>query len=86
MTVKCKPHAAIVTGVWAVVTATLLMAFGSALRAEDGTFAQRRACKPDVFRLCGQFIPNRSEITSCLQRNKPRLNPDCRAVFEGKLK
>jgi len=54
--------------------------------AEQGSFTQRRACKPDVFRLCGEFIPNSRAITNCLQRNKSRLNPDCRAVFEGKLK
>jgi hypothetical protein len=55
-------------------------------QAEDGSFAQRRACRPDVFRLCNQFIPDRAAITNCLQRSKPRLSPDCRAVFEGRLK
>ena len=68
----------------AAATVLLLVAMCGPLRAEEeGTFAQRRACKPDVFRLCKEFIPNRSAITSCLQRNKPRLSPDCRAVFEG---
>src|SRR5260370_40090020 len=28
------------------------------LRAEEGTLAQRRACEPDVFRLCNEFIPD----------------------------
>ena len=66
---------------------TMLFAAGSGtVCAEEGSFAQRRACKPDVFRLCSEFIPNRTAITNCLQRNKPRLSPDCRAVFEGKLK
>jgi hypothetical protein len=66
---------------------TVLLATGSEeVWAEEGTSAQRRACKPDVFRLCNQFIPNRTAITSCLQRDKPRLSPDCRAVFDGKLK
>ena len=50
---------------------------------EEGTFAQRRACEPDVFRLCNEFIPDPAAITNCLERNKARLNPDCRAVFEG---
>jgi hypothetical protein len=53
------------------------------LRAEEGTLAQRRACEPDVFRLCSEFIPDHAAITTCLERNKARLNPDCRAVFEG---
>ena len=53
------------------------------LHAEEGTLAQRRACEPDVFRLCDQFIPYAEAITSCLEHNKARLSPDCRAVFQG---
>jgi len=53
------------------------------LRADEGTFAQRRACEPDVFRLCNEFIPDHAAITNCLERNKVRLNPDCQAVFEA---
>jgi len=68
-----------------VLPALLVFNVGTA-SAEDGTFAQRRACKPDVFRLCGEFIPDRAAITDCLKRNRPRLNPDCRAVFDGKLR
>ena len=64
----------------------ILIATCGMLHAEEGTFAQRRACKPDVYRLCGNFIPNHSAITNCLQRNKPRLNDNCRAVMEGRLK
>ncbi|MGX9425582.1 MULTISPECIES: hypothetical protein [Bradyrhizobium] len=52
--------------------------------AQDGTSAQRNACKPDVFRLCAEFIPNRDTITACLQRKVSKLSPACRAVFEGK--
>jgi hypothetical protein len=54
------------------------------VRAQDGTPAQRNACKPDVFRLCAEFIPDRDAITACLERNVPKLNPDCRAVFARK--
>lgn len=69
-----------------VVVATVLLAINSGTAwAEQGSFAQRRACKPDVFRLCSEFIPNHAAITNCLQRNLARLNPECRAVFEGKL-
>ncbi len=67
--------------------ATALFAISSgAVLAEQGSFAQRQACKPDVFRLCGEFIPNHAAITNCLQLNLVRLNPGCRAVFQGKLK
>ena len=52
--------------------------------AEEETPAQRNACTPDVFRLCSNFIPDRDAITACLQRNTPKLNPACRAVFQAK--
>jgi len=65
---------------------TLMFATCGLLHAEQGTLAQRRACKPDVFRLCSEFIPNRPAITNCLQHNKYRLSADCLAVFEGRLK
>jgi hypothetical protein len=69
-----------------VSIALALLPIGESLHAEADTAAQRRACEPDVFRLCKDFIPNRSAITSCLVRNKPRLSKDCRAVFDGQLK
>jgi hypothetical protein len=53
---------------------------------EPGTPAQKRACRPDVYRLCAGEIPDVRAITRCLQRNMSRLNPDCRAVFEGTLR
>jgi len=71
------------SGLCGMVSLFLLVVAGESLHAEDGTFAQRRACEPDVLRLCSEFIPDHAAITSCLERNKPRLNADCRAVFEG---
>jgi hypothetical protein len=53
---------------------------------EPGTPAQKRACRPDVYRLCAAEIPNVRDITRCLQRKMSQLNPDCRAVFEGTLR
>jgi hypothetical protein len=47
-----------------------------------GTPAQRRACTPDVYRLCAGEIPSVARITACLRRNKARLSDACRAVFE----
>ncbi len=62
----------------------LLLAFfcaGSAA-AEPGTPAQRRACTPDVYRLCAGEIPNVRAITACLRRQKENLSEACKAVFE----
>ena len=57
-------------------------------RASSGGFAagtaeQRAACTPDVFRLCSAQIPNVDNIVACLKRERPRLSPDCRAVFDA---
>lgn len=70
------------SGLFGMASLLLFVVTGGALHAEEGTFAQRRACEPEVFRLCSEFIPDHAAITNCLQRNKPRLNADCRAVFE----
>ena len=53
---------------------------------QPGTAAQKRACTPDVYRLCAGEIPNVRKITSCLRSNMSRLSPDCRAVFAGELR
>jgi hypothetical protein len=50
--------------------------------AEPGTQEQRRACTPDVYRLCAGEIPNVRAITACLRRQKANLSEACRAVFE----
>ncbi|MDO9562888.1 MAG: hypothetical protein Q7J60_14820 [Bradyrhizobium sp.] len=43
---------------------------------------QRKACTPDVYRLCAGEIPNVRAITNCLRRQKASLSEACRAVFE----
>jgi hypothetical protein len=57
-----------------------LAAAGSA--AAQGTPEQRRACTPDVYRLCAGEIPNVGAIRACLRRQKGNLSPACAAVFE----
>jgi hypothetical protein len=58
-----------------------LFATGSAL-AEPATPEQKRACTPDVYRLCAGEIPNVKAITACLRRQRANLSEACRAVFE----
>jgi hypothetical protein len=48
-----------------------------------GTFAQRMACTPDVFKLCGSEIPDVGRIVACLRQNQTQLGGPCRAVFES---
>jgi len=48
-----------------------------------GTLAQQLACTPDVFRLCGDQIPDTNRIVACLRQNTAQLSSDCRSVFES---
>jgi hypothetical protein len=48
-----------------------------------GTLAQQLACTPDVFRLCGDQIPDTNGIVACLRQNAAQLSSDCRLVFES---
>jgi hypothetical protein len=47
-----------------------LLASGSASAQGTGqrTPEQRKACTPDVYRLCAGAIPNARAITACLRR------------------
>ena len=73
---------------WQARTRTMLVALlvGAAVlpaAAEQGTPDERQACTPDVFRLCGEFIPDASRITACLHQRVRDLSPACRLVFTG---
>jgi hypothetical protein len=48
-----------------------------------GTFEQQLACTPDVFRLCGEMIPDENRIVVCLRQNTAQLSGPCRSVFES---
>jgi hypothetical protein len=45
------------------------------------TTAQRRACTPDVYRLCAGEIPSVAKITACLRRKKGSLSEACRIAM-----
>lgn len=73
-------------------TAILVMALfasmlgGPTSAAERGTAEQRRACTLDVFKFCGEFIPDADRITVCLWRKVRDLSPECRIVMAGERK
>jgi hypothetical protein len=60
----------------------LALVLAGSANAQQGTPEQRRACTPDVYRLCAGEIPNARAITACLRRQKASLSPACAAVFE----
>jgi hypothetical protein len=65
-----------------IAIATLIF---SAVIAEparsQGTPEQRRACTPDVFRLCSSFIPDADRITACLVSHRRDLSEACAGVM-----
>jgi hypothetical protein len=60
----------------------LLSLFAAGAAQAAGTPEQRRACTPDVYRLCPGEIPNVRAITACLRRQKASLSEACRVAFE----
>ena len=66
----------------ALLAATTVVALAADPYNTVATAEQRRACTPDVYRLCAGEIPSVSGITACLRRKKASLSEGCRAVFE----
>lgn len=58
-----------------------LMVAAALPAAAQGTEEERRACTPDVMRLCREYIPSVERITACLVERGAELNPDCRLVM-----
>jgi hypothetical protein len=68
--------------IWlAAALAIALSGIGPTRASAQGTPEQQEACKPDVFRLCGNFIPNVEPIIACLKANAPNLSPPCHDVM-----
>jgi hypothetical protein len=66
----------------AAVLGVTLALFSAGAAFALGTPEQRKACSPDVYRLCAGEIPNVRAITACLRRNRANLSEACRVVFE----
>jgi hypothetical protein len=47
----------------------------------QGTDQEREACTPDVFRLCGSYIPDADRIVACLRGNPDQLSAACYSVL-----
>jgi hypothetical protein len=56
---------------------------GMAPATAQQSIEERRACGPDVMRLCRQFVPNTELINTCLVEKKAELSPPCRTVMFG---
>jgi len=72
----------IVLGLAVAIAGTGIIAPASS-QEYRGTWEQQMACTPDVWRLCGDQIPDVGRIVACLRQNTPQLSSGCRAVFES---
>ena len=68
------------SGASAALLVVLVLSAGSAA-AQGHSRADEDACTPDVYRLCGDYVPNQARIVSCLRAKRSRLSPACRAVM-----
>lgn len=64
----------------AVAAVTCLVGGVAGARAQESE-ADREACKPDVNRLCSDYIPDRDRIIICLNKNYARLARPCHQVI-----
>ena len=48
-----------------------------------GTPEERRACMPDVVRLCQDFVPDADKVNACLFGKQSELSPACRTMMLG---
>lgn len=42
---------------------------------------EQMACQNDVFALCGEAIPDRDRITTCLRKRWSEVSHECRSVL-----
>ena len=61
--------------------ALIVFTLGSGAALAQSTMAQQDACRPDVFRLCGSYIPDVGQIVACLRGNEARLSEACQQVM-----
>jgi len=61
--------------------ALVVLAIGGGAASAQGTMQQQNACRPDVFRLCGSYIPNVGAIVACLKGNEAHLSEPCHEVM-----
>jgi hypothetical protein len=55
----------------------------SAQRADDMKGQGQHPCAGDAQRLCGEFIPDKGKIATCLSQKKRELSPACGAILGG---
>jgi hypothetical protein len=69
------------TSIRLIAAVLALSSVGGSMASAQGTMAQQDACRPDVFRLCSNYIPDVGQIVACLRGNEARLSEACHLVM-----
>jgi hypothetical protein len=64
-----------------IIGAALIVSTLGGAAFAQGAMTQEDACRPDVFRLCGSYIPDVGQIVACLRGNESRLSEACHHVM-----
>lgn len=64
------------------LAALVLLPAGPAFSQADLRAMQQEACQDDAYRLCPDAIPDEARVASCMARQKARLSPACRTMFD----
>lgn len=75
-----SPSKALSTALKIAPFAVLLAASSPALAQRDDPGLQLN-CANDFFRLCAGVDPNSGEADKCMNRNRARLSPECKAAI-----
>jgi hypothetical protein len=66
----------------ALALVVLSLAMTSPARCQSDLRSQQQAaCEDDASRLCPDEIPDEARVASCMERQKAKLSPACRAMF-----
>jgi hypothetical protein len=81
MTRRCRYASLLVMAVLSSSCVTSVVA-----QENRGTPEQQAACAPDAFRLCSSYIPDPTDVSSCLRQRRSELSDACRSVFDQAAK
>lgn len=67
----------------AFIAFVAMSSLGAVARDRGATEEEKRACTPDVVRLCSGAIPDVAAITACLRTKLNSLSDPCRYVMSA---
>jgi len=63
------------------IALAILLALGASTLAYAESQEEQQACMNDAFQLCQNFIPDRTQVFTCLVNNRNQLSVACHTVM-----